>query len=320
MWAQALIAPRTFQSIDIPSPVGQPVPSGDVVLRYLAGSICGSDLPFYRGSPGPPPMIYGQPGRSLHEVVGEVVDAGDTDLVVGQRVVGWAKDESGLAEYFLAQAQSLCVTDDRYSDAEATVIQPLGCVVYAVDQIGDVSGKRVAVIGQGPIGLLFSHVVKARGAREVIGVDVIDRSEFSATFGIDTVIHDSSFSWSQAVSDSQPDIVIEAVGHQTGTMNDAIEAVKPRGFIYAFGVPSDTHYPLSFYRVYRKGLTIKSGNTLGRRAALDAGQKHLIDFPELAPSYITHRFPADQAGAAFEHALAPTTGQMKIVLDPAGTH
>jgi L-iditol 2-dehydrogenase len=318
MWAQALVAPRRFRQIDIPSPVGQQLGSGDVLLRYLAGSICGSDLPFYRGSSAPQPMVYGQPGRSLHEAVGTVVDAGNTDLAVGQRVVGWAKDECGLAEYFRAQAESLCVTNDRFSDAEATIIQPLGCVVYAVDQIGDVTGKRVAIIGQGPIGVLFSHVIKARGAREVIGVDVVDRTEFSSAFGIDTVIHDSSCNWSQTMTHPQPDIVIEAVGHQLGTMNDAIEAVKPRGYIYAFGVPSDTHYPLPFYHVYRKGLTIQSGNTLGRRAALEAGQKHLSDFPELAASYITHEFPADQAGQAFELALSPATGQMKIVLNLLG--
>jgi L-iditol 2-dehydrogenase len=289
-----------------------------VVLGFGAGSICGSDLPFYRGSSGPRPMVYGQPGRSLHEAVGTVIDAGDTDLAVGQRVVGWAKHDCGLAEYFLAEAESVCVTDPKFSNAEATIIQPLGCVVYAVDQIGDVSGKRVAVIGQGPIGVLFSHVVKARGAREVIGVDTVDRSEFGTAFGVDTVVHDSSYSWSQAIGDSQPDIVIEAVGHQTGTMNDAIEAVKPRGFIYAFGVPSDTHYPLAFYRIFRKGLTVQSGNTLGRRAALEAGQKHLLDFPELATAYLTHEFPAEQAGAAFERALAPVTGQMKIVVNPLG--
>lgn len=35
------------------------------------------------------------------------------------------------------------------------------CVLYAVEQLGDVSGRTVEVIGQGPIGLLFSHVLKA---------------------------------------------------------------------------------------------------------------------------------------------------------------
>ena len=35
----------------------------------------------------------------------------------------------------------------------AVMLQPLACVRYAVEQLGDVSGQTVGVICQGPIGL-----------------------------------------------------------------------------------------------------------------------------------------------------------------------
>ena len=45
------------------------------------------------------------------------------------------------------------------------MVQPLCTVLHQLDRIPDVAGKRVAVIGQGSIGLLFSHAVKARARR-----------------------------------------------------------------------------------------------------------------------------------------------------------
>ena len=46
----------------------------------------------------------------------------------------------------------------------AVGLQPLACVLYAVEQLPDLTGRHVAVIGQGSIGLLFSYVAKALGA------------------------------------------------------------------------------------------------------------------------------------------------------------
>ena len=116
--------------------------------------------------------LYGRPGYPLHEVVGEVV-AGE--LPAGTRIVGWAEHHLGLAEYFVARVDAI-TADDDFTDVEATVVQPLCTVLHQLDRIPDVRGKRAAVIGQGSIGLLFSHALKARGAAWVTGVDRVDRS------------------------------------------------------------------------------------------------------------------------------------------------
>jgi threonine dehydrogenase-like Zn-dependent dehydrogenase len=318
MWAQALCAARTFQLIDVSEPRLEDLAPGEVIVRLSTGAICGSDLPFYRGDFSPATTTYGEPGRPMHEVVGTVVESTDPNFKKGQRVVGWAKGHRGFTEYFVGETDHLVIVDDHYDDLSAIVIQPLACIHYALDQVGDVKGKRVAVIGQGPIGVLFSHMLKARGAAEVIGVDTIDRTGFLDVFGIDTFVHDSSFNWARTMDRPRPDIVIEAVGHQAGTLNDAIEAVAMQGQIYAFGVPNDSYYAIHYHRMFRKDLMLRGGTTYHHADCLKAAQIYLNDFPELPKQYITDVFTTEQANEAYALAAVPRIGQMKVALQVPG--
>ena len=70
----------------------------------------------------------------------------------------WVGDTSGRIAY-----------DLLHGPAEAIGLQPLACVLYACEQLPDLAGRHVAIIGQGSIGLLFSYVAKAAGARRGIG-------------------------------------------------------------------------------------------------------------------------------------------------------
>ncbi len=104
-------------------------------------------------------------------------------------------------------------------------LQPLACVLYALEQLPKLKGRHVAVIGQGSIGLLFSYAAKALGARHVTGVDPVDRDAIAKEFGVDTIVRATSDRWvSHLESNDKPDIVIEAVGHQVATLGHAIEA------------------------------------------------------------------------------------------------
>jgi threonine dehydrogenase-like Zn-dependent dehydrogenase len=159
MWAYAMTAPGRLERVEAPLPEIAP---GRVLVKLHAGGICGSDLPSFLGKRNPFVDFYGSPGFPLHEVVGDVVDG---DLPAGTRVVGWPEGHLGLAEYFLARVDNVLEIDGELSATDATVIQPLCTVLNALDRLGDVAGRHVAVLGQGPIGILFSHALKARGAR-----------------------------------------------------------------------------------------------------------------------------------------------------------
>src|SRR5581483_4898317 len=136
-------------------------------------------------------------------------------------------------------------------------LQPLACVLYAVEQLPALEGRRVAIIGQGSIGLLFSYVAKAAGARQVTGVDPVDRAGIADKFGVDTFVRATSDRWvSQLAREDRQDITIEAVGHQVATLNHAIEATGPGGTVFYFGVADDDSYPISIRTMLRNNLTL----------------------------------------------------------------
>jgi threonine dehydrogenase-like Zn-dependent dehydrogenase len=302
MWAYAITAPGRLERVEahVPSP-GE----GQLLVRLRAGGICGSDLPLFRGRRSPHFIDNsGDPGFPLHEVVGDTED--------GVRVVGWPTGHRGLAEFFVADSDQVIAVDSDLGDVEATVIQPLCTVLHAVDRLGDVAGRRAAVIGLGSIGLLFAHVLAARGAH-VTGVDRVDRRAVQDAFGLREVL------WADAtaLAPDRFDVVIEAVGHQTHTLSAAVEAVAHGGTVFAFGVPDDTHYPFPFTRFFRKNATLLAGITVERAAALRAARAYLLGARELLAPYITDVLPVERAQAAFELAVAPTAGRTKIVLSVA---
>jgi threonine dehydrogenase-like Zn-dependent dehydrogenase len=299
VWAYAITAPGRVTRVETPQP--QPA-AGQRLVRLRAGGICGSDLPMFRGRRSEHFIDNtGDPGFPLHEVVGVDED--------GARVVGWAVGHRGLAEFFLADEDQVIAVDGDLSDVEATVIQPLCTVLHAADRLGDVSGRRAAVIGLGSIGLLFAHVLATRGAL-VTGVDRVDRRGLADAFGLRGVLWEDA----TALPADRYDLVVEAVGHQTHTLSAGVEALAPGGTLYAFGVPDDTHYPFPFTRFFRKNGTLVAGVTTERAAALTAARTYLLEHRDFLDAYITDVLPVTEAQRAFELAVAPTSGRTKIVL------
>ncbi|WP_208949139.1 alcohol dehydrogenase catalytic domain-containing protein [Streptomyces violaceusniger] len=218
MWAYVPAAPRRFEKVDVPAPEAGDLRDGQVLLRTLAGGICGSDAPDFRGlrapltardkGPGAPAL----PGFPMHEVVGEVLASKDASLAPGARVVGWADSANAIAEYVVTAGGGLAEYDTAPEPAIAVLLQPLACVLSAVDRLGPLDGADVAVLGQGPIGILFSHVIKERGARRVTGVDVVDRADHAALFGVDEAVHGATGRWAaQLADDRRPGVIVEAI-------------------------------------------------------------------------------------------------------------
>jgi threonine dehydrogenase-like Zn-dependent dehydrogenase len=310
MWAYTVTAPGRIERVEAPVPEAG---AGRVLVRLRAGGICGSDLPSFLGRRNPFVDFLGEPGYPLHEVVGEVV-AGD--LPAGTRIVGWAEGHHGLAEYFVARTDAIIALEEgELSDAEATVIQPLCTVLHQLDRIADVAGRRVAVIGQGPIGLLFSHALKARGAAWVTGVDRVDRTDFAAAFGVDEPVWNDAAAWAAALRDEErPELVVEAVGHHAGPLEAAIDALADGGTVLAFGVPDESHYAFPFTAFFRKHATLLAGAATDRALALESARAYLRKHADLLAPYITDVLPIERAQDAFEIAVNPVAGRLKVVL------
>jgi L-iditol 2-dehydrogenase len=324
MWAQRLVAPYTFEQVEVPVPQSGDLRNGQVLLRVLAGGICGSDLPYFKGALPPvaetPTGGYDvtPTGSPLHEVVGEVLASRDPTISAGSRVVGWAPQMNALQEYLVVDGEGIFEYDAVLPPTSAVMLQPLACVIFALEQLPTLSGQSAAVIGQGPIGVLFSHVLKTMGAAHVTGVDKVDRSDVAAAFKVDEVVQASSAVWSASLypETRRPQLIIEAVGHQVGTMRDAVDAVATDGHIYYFGIPSDPVYPFPMTTFLRKNAKLTSGFTSPRqrRSVLRKADDYVRMHPGLADAYITNVFNAELTQQAFDLAARPTKGQLKVVL------
>src|SRR5246127_2408533 len=324
VWSYRLITPYTFERTRLPDKPSDDLLDRQVLLRFLAAGICGSDVPPFRGVRGKIPGDRGVSaaeiaGFPIHEIVGEVIASRHPDHRVGDRVVGWASGFDGLMERVVSDGNGLAPYDPELSPQHAVGLQPLACVLYAIEQLPEVDGRHVAVIGQGSIGLLFSYLAKAKGARHVTGVDPVDRELLGKDFGVDTVVRATSDRWvSHLAPNDRPDIVIEAVGHQVATLGHAIEAAAFGGTVFYFGVTDDDSYPISMRTMLRNNLTLKSGVTLDRRRVLESADEFAAERPGLLTTYLTHTFGIDDVQAAFELAGRPEPGRGTMAITKPG--
>jgi threonine dehydrogenase-like Zn-dependent dehydrogenase len=112
-----------------------------------------------------------------------------------------------------------------------------------------------------------------------------------------------------------PDICIEAAGHQTETINDALELVRKQGTVLAFGVPDQPVYPFEYETFFRKNAHLVAAVTpewsdyLPR--ACDLFFAHQAELAAL----VTHRLPISQAARAFSLYERRDDRILKVLLD-----
>jgi L-iditol 2-dehydrogenase len=322
MWARQLVGPEIFAEVDAAAPDASSLAPGEVLVRLITGGICGSDLPHFKGSTtlgqtiesGPVPHRVGTP---LHEIVGEVLASEDGEIRPGAVVVGWASSSNGLSEYVVTKGEGLFEFDRQFSPDVAVMLQPLACVIAASRRVPAVKGSHAAVIGQGPIGVLFSHVLKTSGARTVTAVDRVDRSDVAEAFRIDNFVHSTADRWSASLTEEseRPNVIFETVGHQVSTMRDAVNALAMEGHIFYFGIPDDAIYPFPMVQFLRKNASLTSGLTRNRRAALSSANDYLKEHPELVAAYVTDQFKVENIQGAFDLAVRPAIGRLKVVIN-----
>lgn len=319
MRAVMLDHPSTMSVAEVPSIRTEDVVDGDVLIRTLATGICGSDLPAFRGRLAPAgararPASTIIPGYPAHEVVGEVITSRYQGISEGDRVVGWATSSNGLAEYVVTRGEGLNSFSNELGAAEAVVLQPLACVLHALDRL-DVRGRHVAILGLGPIGVMFAHAAKSAGAAVVTGIDPVDRSDIAEAFGLDEVVRSMSDRWALDLGEEQrPAVIIEAVGHQSATLHDAIAGVAAHGTVFYFGIPDE---PLSTFPIdvfLRQHLTLMAGGTVDRRRWLHAADRYVAAHPGILRC-VTDVHALSEAQHAYEKACVPTPGRLKIVIE-----
>ncbi|MFE3644384.1 zinc-dependent dehydrogenase [Streptomyces sp. NPDC059169] len=339
-------APGDLRLEDVPEP--SPLPD-EVKIRVRNCSTCGTDVKIFNHGHQhlSPPRVMG------HEVAGEIA-------AVGASVSGWAEGDrvqviaavpcgdcrdcrrgrmticpnqtsvgyqydGGFAEYLIVPHAVLKVDGlnripDGVSFAEASVAEPLACVLNGQELAGVGSGDEVVVMGAGPIGALHVRLARARGAARVILADLnAARLEMSAALvrpdetvcGADGGIVEAVL---KLTGGRGADVVITAAA-SGAAQEDALGMTARSGRISLFGglpktAPTIT---LDSNLVHYRELTLIGANGSSpahNRRALELIASGAVPVADL----ITHRMPLDKVADAIGTVAAGEA--IKVTIEP----
>ncbi len=324
MKALQVVSPRRFTQVQASIPVLEVAGAERILVQPDSVSMCGSDMPFFAG--GKRYKSYPLPvGAPIHECVGRVVESTSELFQPGDRVAAIPEGDQGLAEFFVAQAaKATKLPADLDDKGTSCLIQPLSTVINALDRLGNVEGKSVAVVGLGSIGLFFCWLLKLRGAARIVGIDPLEwRCQVAARMGATEILPTRSI---EVLHDARqhpgkwdpPDICIEAVGHQMDTINDCLGLIKQEGTVLAFGVPDHPVYTLEYETFFRRNAHLVACVTPNwSKYLVRAREVFLAGRNELEP-LVTHRFPIRDATKAFTLYEQHEGGILKALLDMSG--
>lgn len=321
MRAFQVTRPRLFDRTEVPIPQLPPEGNDRILVRTEWVSMCGSDIPFFTGNKRfrPYPLA---PGAPIHECVGEVVESASNLFRPGNKVLAVPDGDQGLAEFFLAQVSKTAALKPDFEDpGTACIIQPLSTVMNAMDRLGNLRGKSMAVIGLGSIGLLFCWLAKRGGASSVVGIDpVAVRCRIAETLGATRTICSRGIEVVHRMRVfpdewNPPDICIEAVGHQMDTINDCLELVRKYGTVVAFGVPDHPVYALEYEIFFRKNAMLLGTVTPDWTEYLAKARDLFMANREELSRLVTHRLPIREAEKAFHMYERHEDGIVKAILD-----
>ena len=314
MLATIVDGPSATHLEDVPMPT---LAEGEVLVKQQVFGICGSDVWSYQvGKPSRPGGVS-LPGSPGHECVGEVVETrGATRLKVGDRVLALPPKGNGFAEY-LAVGEPHCVAiPDGLSYEKAIVGQQLGTVVHALRPAGSLLDKSVAIVGQGPAGLLFLTMGLAMGARRIVTAENRPpRQELSQELGAHRVLGSAEIE-AGAATDEVFDLVIDAAGGQSA-VDLSYQLVKPFGAVLQFGLP---HGAVAFdhEHAFRKQVTTHRAvfaQFEERLACFDLAMELLRRGTVEPDVLVTDRFPFTQLPEALALAANPHSGVGKVLVD-----
>lgn len=323
----------------------RPPGPGEAVVAVAYGGICGSDLHYWRhGAVGESvlraPMVLG------HEVVGTVLRAAadGTGPAAGTRVavhpathehtdVRFPEDRPNLSPgvRYLGSAARLPHTEGAFADEVvlpaamlralpegtdlrvAALAEPAAVAWHAVSQAGDLDGKRVLVVGCGPIGALAVAVAGRGGAAEIVAVDLHDKPLGIATAvgatrtigAIDT----------EAIAAVDADVVIESSGNHRG-LASAVTGATRGGTVVMVGLLPNGDQPVPVAHAITRELRLIGSFRFNDE--IDEVIAAISDGSLPVGPIVTHTFPVADALKAFAVASdASVSGKVLLAFGDA---
>ena len=294
---------------------------GEIRLRVKYVGICGSDLHYYfHGANGEyavrEPLT---PGHELSAVI-DLDPSGRWDagtrvtvhparygapvpgledrphLLPGGDYLGSAATmphrQGGASEYLIVSEGMVRTLPDGLPLRRAALAEPLAVALHAVSLAGGVAGKRVLVIGAGPIGLLVVAAARHAGATSIAASDVrpepLERAQRLGAAETVLVGRDD-------IPAESYDVVFECSAVPV-SVTTAVSAVRRAGTIVQVGMLPDAEISVNLAPLLAKEVTVRGAFRFAHE--IDEAIALLAE-SDLLDSVISHVLPADEAVTAF---------------------
>jgi L-iditol 2-dehydrogenase len=330
-----------IETVDVPQ-IGR----GDVLVRVRAALTCGTDVKVFRRGYHArmivPPALFG------HELGGDIVAMGKDvrGFKMGQRVVAANSAPCGECFYCRHNQENLCEdllfnngayaeyiriperivrknmyeVPDHVSYQDAALVEPLACVLRGLEESGVRAGDTVAVIGLGPIGMMFVRLAKAVSNARVIAIGRRPQQLLRASrMGADeTVLNcdgaDVVGPVHEMTGGRGADVVIEAVG-QPEVWQLAIKLLRRGGVVNFFGgCPDGTQLSLDTNLLHYSELTCKASfhhTPALIRKALELVSRGYVG----AKDFVNHSEPLTNLLQVMQHLMSHN-GHLKTAIIP----
>ena len=332
-----------LEEIPVPAPG-----AGEMLVRVDACGICPTDLKKIEKGLLPGPRVFG------HEIAGTVaaLGPGTGGFGEGQRVVvhhhipcrvcfycqreafaqctrykengttaGFEAAGGGYAEFVKALdwivKEGTIPIPDGVRPEEAVFVEPVNTCLKAVVKTRVEKGETALVVGQGPIGLLIMQLLRWSGASVIVSDPLAERRALGRSLGA-TVVLDAGADVPaevRALTEGRgaDSAFVAAVG--SAALAQAIAATRAAGRIMSFAAtsPGETaEVDLGVMTVSEKDiLTSYSASVDLQDQAAQLVFKREIRVREL----VSHRLPFERALEAFDLALRPAPGTLKVVVE-----
>ena len=307
--------------LDLHYPAPTP-PPGEALVRVAQAGVCNTDLELAKGYMN----FTGVPG---HEFVGVVEQAVGREGLIGRRVAGEINAACGvcetcranrpthcpnrttlgidrragaLADYLVLPFENLHPLPDSVSNDQAVFVEPLAAACEILEQVKIHPTDRVAVIGDGKLGLLCAQVVALSGCHLTAAGRHAEKLQILEQRGISTMTD------LRTIEPGSLDMVIEATGTPSG-FEAARQMVRPRGTIVLKSTYQGEALPVNLTAIVVDEITL-----VGSRCGPFEPAIRLLANKEVdVESLIQARFSLNDGVAAFERAAQK--GTLKVIVE-----
>lgn len=279
MKALVVEGPRRAEVKEVPVPVPAP---GEVLIRVERTGICGTDVHIYKGE-----YVSTYPIIPGHEFSGTVVQLGEgvTRLNVGDRVTAEPNIHCGqcayclshrgnhcdrwqavgvtrngaMAEYVAVPAGNVFKLPEEVNFAQGAFIEPLACVVHAMNRLQPAPGSRALLFGAGAMGQQLIQALARCGVSELAVVDISEKKlAMAEQWGATRTVLSHNLAESGILSEFPRgfDVVVDATGIPK-VIEQALTFLGPAGKYLQFGV-TDKNAKIQFspFDLFQRDWTI----------------------------------------------------------------